>query len=446
MTVSYAQNFEDIMLLRALRSVEHGFYVDVGADWPDQDSVTKLFSDRGWWGINIEPNPALFDLLAKSRPRDVNLQCAAGTVEGSMTLELLPDTGLSTLDPALAENYRNQGQEVVHHDVDVLRLETILARHVPEEQEIHFLKIDVEGFESSVIEGNNWTVNRPWIVLVEATRPTTQEVSVPWEPRILEQGYRFVYFDGLNRFYVAEEHADLTSTFERPPNVFDGFISAAHRSAEDRATMLEIQLIEATHKADVLDDELNRSRAEATWLRNERARAERLEDEARLLRAEMTMVRGEYAAANARAEAARAGRLATQRELGSVQVRLADTVHALEQHGAYNSQLLEHIANLDRHIGDMYASTSWRASRPIRFVGLLVRDPGALIRRLRRQSTPSATELSAGSTPSPQQIPTSSAEVVAADGQPWSSDEGFEDSATQAIARSVLLWSGQVPR
>lgn len=446
MTVSYAQNFEDIMLLRALRSVEHGFYVDVGAAWPIQDSVTKLFSDRGWWGINVEPNPALFDLLAESRPRDVNLRCAAGTVEGSMTLELLPDTGLSTLDPALAESYRRRGQEVVHHDVDVLRLETILARHVSEDQEIHFLKIDVEGFESSVIEGNNWAVHRPWIVLVEATRPTTQEVSAPWEPRILEQGYLFVYFDGLNRFYVAEEHADLTSAFECPPNVFDGFITAAHRSAEDRATTLEIKAIEATHNADVLQDELNRSRAEATWLRNEQALTERLKHEARLLHSEITMVRRECAAANSRTEAAHAAHFATQRELGSVHVRLADTAQALEQHGAYNSQLLQHIANLERHISDMYTSTSWRASRPIRFIGLLVRDPAALIRRIRRKSNSPAPALSPESTPQPQQIPVSVGDVAAADGLPSSSDDGFNDSATQMIARSVLVWSGQVPR
>jgi hypothetical protein len=57
-TVSYAQNYEDILLGRALRKSE-GFYIDVGANHPVFHSVTKLFHDRGWRGINVEPSPVL---------------------------------------------------------------------------------------------------------------------------------------------------------------------------------------------------------------------------------------------------------------------------------------------------------------------------------------------------------------------------------------------------
>jgi hypothetical protein len=34
--ISYAQNYEDVMLWRALRDVEKGFYVDVGAADPEE--------------------------------------------------------------------------------------------------------------------------------------------------------------------------------------------------------------------------------------------------------------------------------------------------------------------------------------------------------------------------------------------------------------------------
>ena len=44
--VSYAQNFEDVMLWRALRHVAHGFYIDVGAGHPDESSVTRAFYAR----------------------------------------------------------------------------------------------------------------------------------------------------------------------------------------------------------------------------------------------------------------------------------------------------------------------------------------------------------------------------------------------------------------
>ena len=40
---SYAQNFEDLMLYRALGHLERGFYIDIGAQHPKIDSVSKAF-------------------------------------------------------------------------------------------------------------------------------------------------------------------------------------------------------------------------------------------------------------------------------------------------------------------------------------------------------------------------------------------------------------------
>ena len=61
---SYAQNFEDVMLFRALGHVKKGFYLDIGAGEPEIDSVTKLFYSLGWTGVNVEPNNLSFKKLA----------------------------------------------------------------------------------------------------------------------------------------------------------------------------------------------------------------------------------------------------------------------------------------------------------------------------------------------------------------------------------------------
>ena len=50
---SYAQNFEDVIIMRCFKDVEEGFYIDVGAQDPESDSVTRVFYERGWSGINI---------------------------------------------------------------------------------------------------------------------------------------------------------------------------------------------------------------------------------------------------------------------------------------------------------------------------------------------------------------------------------------------------------
>jgi hypothetical protein len=53
--ISYAHNFEDVLLDRCFRNVSNGFYIDVGAWDPVVDSVTHHFYEKGWHGINGEP-------------------------------------------------------------------------------------------------------------------------------------------------------------------------------------------------------------------------------------------------------------------------------------------------------------------------------------------------------------------------------------------------------
>ena len=75
---------------------------------------------------------------------------------------------------------------------------------------IHFMVIDVEGAEGEVIAGLDLRRFRPWVLIVESTAPLSNEATQgSWESRVLESGYRFAAFDGVNRFYVAEEHAGL---------------------------------------------------------------------------------------------------------------------------------------------------------------------------------------------------------------------------------------------
>ena len=88
--------------------------------------------------------------------------------------------------------------------------------------EIHFCKIDVEGAEADVLEGLDVAGWRPWVVVVESTRPnSTEQTHESWEPSLLSAGYEFCLFDGLNRFYVANEHAELRHKLSAPANVLD---------------------------------------------------------------------------------------------------------------------------------------------------------------------------------------------------------------------------------
>jgi hypothetical protein len=75
--------------------------------------------------------------------------------------------------------------------------------------EIHALSIDVEGAEAQVLAGLSLTRHRPWVLCIEAVEPgTNTPTHTQWESHLLEHDYREVAFDGVNRWYVAAEHAD----------------------------------------------------------------------------------------------------------------------------------------------------------------------------------------------------------------------------------------------
>lgn len=228
--VSYAQNFEDVMLWRALSHIEGGFYIDVGAQHPTIDSVSLAFYERGWTGIDIEPVPEYASLLREQRPKNDVLQVALSNSGGKASLTVVSGTGLSTVSSKRAADL--QADTDKHPDLTVLQVDQCRMSDLTkyfEKRPVHWMKIDVEGHEKEVLEGWDPAILRPWVLVVEATVPNSNTPDyAAWESLVLDAGYRCVYKDGLNRFYLANEHDELASAFEYPPNVFDDIRLRSH--------------------------------------------------------------------------------------------------------------------------------------------------------------------------------------------------------------------------
>jgi FkbM family methyltransferase len=223
--IAYGQNAEDVVLHRALKDVEKGFYIEVGANDPTVLSISRPFYDAGWRGIEIEPVEALAERFRQERPRDLVVQAAITAADTDrVSLHAIDGTGLSTLDGAISERHSAAGFESREVTVPARSLDDVLE-NADTPEDIHFMVVDTEGTEADVLASIDLTRWRPWVLVIEATEPlTTTPSHHSWEPRVLEAGYELCLFDGISRFYVADEHAErLRHQLSYPPTVLDGY-------------------------------------------------------------------------------------------------------------------------------------------------------------------------------------------------------------------------------
>ncbi|RFP11905.1 MULTISPECIES: FkbM family methyltransferase [unclassified Duganella] len=404
--ISYAQNFEDVLLWRALKDVPAGCYIDVGANDPELHSVTKAFYDQGWSGINVEPMPSYGPAFREQRPRDINLNVAAGAESGSITLFDVPDVnGWASTDSSVAAAHRAHGHQVVEHTVPLLTLAEICREHV--RGEVHFLKIDVEGFEGDVLRGMDFTLCRPWIVVVEAIMPNSRDSNHgDWEALVTGHRYQYAWFDGLNRYYVADEHAELAERLHLQPNVFDDFIThhldkawrrgkeldqqvestwQLARSADARSSALEQDVTRAVQRGAELEQAVAREAGHAAALEQDVARAARHsaaleQDVARAVQRGQELEQAVNDAVRSGAERAEqlSGQMLQMRQqltqqlqqrqdqVLQLQAELRQSESAARQLENNLHQTAEWGTLMEQRLTAVYASSSWRLTAPLR--------------------------------------------------------------------------------
>lgn len=199
---SYSQNGEDLVLAKLI-SKKKGFYVDIGAYDPTRYSNTKKFYDKGWRGINIEPEITKISKFQKYRKRDINLNVGVGVLKRKMVFyEFMPDT-LSTFSKKEYLRYKKLGYKFIgSKKVEVLPLKEILSKR--KSKKIDFLSVDTEGFDLEVLKSNDWTKFRPNYICIESrihektNSSTRNKLLLNYLKKI---SYKCVYDNGLNSIY-----------------------------------------------------------------------------------------------------------------------------------------------------------------------------------------------------------------------------------------------------
>lgn len=201
---SYSQYGEDLVLDKLLGYKKEGFYVDIGAYDPHRFCNTKKFYLRGWHGINIEPNPKLFNKFITERVRDINLNIGIGRRKGKAVFyQFFPDT-LSTLSNLESNRYLKQGYILENKfKIDIDSLSNILGKYT-KGINIDFFSIDTEGYDLEVLKSNNWNQFRPKFICIESISLSMENnviKNTKLHKFLVRTGYKKVYDNGVNSIY-----------------------------------------------------------------------------------------------------------------------------------------------------------------------------------------------------------------------------------------------------
>lgn len=192
---SYSQEGEDMILRRLFEKQKTGFYVDVGAHHPKRFSNTFFFYKKGWSGINIDAMPNSMSLFNKIRPRDINLEIPLSDKKQKLKYYMFNEAALNCFSKEMAE--KRDGKDdykiISEKEMETSTLEEILEKHLPYDQEIDFMSIDVEGLDLQVLKSNNWRRFRPKFVLVEILGSSIKDIANSKEYKYLS-GFEYEFF------------------------------------------------------------------------------------------------------------------------------------------------------------------------------------------------------------------------------------------------------------
>jgi FkbM family methyltransferase len=159
----------------ALPYSKHRF-IDVGAFHPFKFSNTMLLSQLGWRGINIDGDPVKISRFEKLRPRDHNICAAVAEASRDMIWLEYPDgTTNRVTDLREKDLLSNRGEEPSNVTrIRVTTLTDVIEHSAFRGQHFHYLNVDCEGQDLSVLKGLDLSRYSPDLITVEAWTKTAQ--------------------------------------------------------------------------------------------------------------------------------------------------------------------------------------------------------------------------------------------------------------------------------
>lgn len=208
---TYSQAGEDIIISSALGSMKISKvkYLDIGAHHPFYLSNTYLFYTNGGSGVCVEPDPYLFKLIQKKRPKDKCLNIGIGvdrTEEADFYL--MSAKTLNTFSKSEAEKVDRETKFKIQSKIKIPleSVNTLIDKYF--DQTPNFISLDVEGLDMEILRSFDFNKYRPEIFCVETlsfTDDNTGEKDQDIIDFMISNNY-FVFADThINTIFIARE-------------------------------------------------------------------------------------------------------------------------------------------------------------------------------------------------------------------------------------------------
>lgn len=197
---SYAQNGEDLTLIKLLDHKRDGYYVDVGCNHPIRLSNTYALYLKGWQGLAIDGNRIFARQFATHRPRDIFVHAYVSDIERDAIFTTYKDQALSSLSREKIFDSPGQYKITHQHSVTTKRLDSILRENnTPNNFDV--LSIDVENHDIECLHSIDLNEFFPKLIIIEAHgADVTKLGDHPICQHTSKYGYIPVAFQSANLF------------------------------------------------------------------------------------------------------------------------------------------------------------------------------------------------------------------------------------------------------
>ncbi|MDB5280359.1 MAG: SAM-dependent methyltransferase [Ferruginibacter sp.] len=211
--VSYSQCGEDLIvdfLLTWILNIKVPTFMDIGAHHPHNFNNTYIFYKRGCRGVNIEPDPVLFDFIKKMRPEDININKGVGFKTGNETADfyLMSSKALNTFSREEAERISKNGNIQINEvkQIELININELMNRYF-DKIELDFLSLDVEGLDFDILKSIDFGKYAPKVICVETIEFSEHRTILKQQATIdflIAKGY-FCYADtSINSIFVKQ--------------------------------------------------------------------------------------------------------------------------------------------------------------------------------------------------------------------------------------------------